>query len=78
MPTILTLGPYRFFFVSLDQPEPPHVHVQREKMVAKFWLDPVVLQTADRFNRKELNRITKMVEENRPFFLEKWYDFFGD
>jgi len=23
MPTVLRLGPYRFFFVSLDYPEPP-------------------------------------------------------
>ena len=40
MPTVLSTGPYRFFFVSLDHVEPPHIHVQREKMVAKFWLDP--------------------------------------
>jgi hypothetical protein len=38
MPTILIIGPYRFFFVSLDAGEPPHIHIQRERMVAKFWL----------------------------------------
>ena len=49
MPTVLTIGPYRFFFVSLDYGEPPHVHVQREKMVAKFWLDPVMLDKTGGF-----------------------------
>jgi len=28
----------------LDRGEPPHVHVRRENMVAKIWLDPVTLE----------------------------------
>jgi hypothetical protein len=51
MPTVLRVGPYRFFFVSLDRGEPPHIHVWRESMVAKFWLDPIALQQAGGFNR---------------------------
>ena len=43
MPTILTVGPYRFFFYSADGGEPPHVHVERERSSAKFWIHPVVL-----------------------------------
>lgn len=42
MPTVLRDGPYRFFFYASDRGEPPHVHVQRELMVAKFWLTPAV------------------------------------
>jgi len=41
MPTVLREGPYRFYFYASDGGEPPHVHVQRENMVAKFWLAPV-------------------------------------
>ena len=41
MPTILTVGPYRFFFYACDGDEPPHVHVEREFRIAKFWLFPV-------------------------------------
>jgi hypothetical protein len=26
MPTVLRVGGYRFFFVSLDRSEPPHIH----------------------------------------------------
>jgi hypothetical protein len=77
MPTVLRTGPYRFFFVSLDYNEPPHVHVRRENMVAKFWLDPVALQRAGGFSRTELNKIAKLVDENREYLLESWYEFFG-
>lgn len=29
MPTVLRVGPYRFFFYSGDGDEPRHVHVER-------------------------------------------------
>ena len=57
--------------------ESPHVHVKREKMVAKFWLNPVVLQKAGGFSRTELNRIATLVIENQALLLERWYEFFG-
>jgi hypothetical protein len=77
MPTVMRRGPYRFFFVSLDRGEPPHIHVRREKMVAKFWLDPVTLQRAGGFNRVELNTIGRLVQERQQTLLEGWYEFFG-
>ncbi len=77
MPTVLRIGAYRFFFVSLDRGEPPHIHVRHEKMVAKFWLDPVALERAGGFNRAELNKIARLVHEHRETFLESWHEFFG-
>jgi hypothetical protein len=77
MPTIPRIGPYRFFFGSLDCNEPPHIHVKRENKIAKFWLDPVTLQKTGRFRRVELNRIAKLVNENEKYFLEEWYEFFS-
>ena len=77
MPTILRLGPYRLFFVSLDSSEPPHVHIQREKMAAKFWLEPLALEKAGGFKPHELNVIGKLVEANREFLLEQWHEHFG-
>jgi len=56
---------YRFFFVSLDRSEPPHIHVRRENKVAKFWLEPVALERAGGFSRAELNVILKLVDEHR-------------
>ena len=77
MPTVLRIGPYRFFFVSVDREEPPHIHVRRENMTAKFWLDPVALERARGFNRAELNTITRLVDEHHETFIERWYEFFG-
>ena len=71
MPTIKIIGPYRFFFYSGDKDEPPHIHVERDNHIAKFWLLPVRLQNSGRFKRKELNRIQKLVKENQRLFLEK-------
>ncbi|MHB0878596.1 MAG: DUF4160 domain-containing protein [Anaerolineae bacterium] len=78
MPTVLTAGPYRFFFVSLDCGEPPHIHVQRGAMVAKFWLDPVVLERAGGFRPHELSQIGRLVRQERDQLLERWNEFFGD
>ena len=37
------VGPYRIYFYSHQPNEPPHVHVDRDDLSAKFWLDPVAL-----------------------------------
>lgn len=47
MPTALRSGPYRFYFYSYDCNEPRHMHVDRENMSAKFWLEPDVLLAAN-------------------------------
>ena len=77
MPTILRIRAYRFFFVSVDRSEPPHVHVRRDNMVAKFWLEPLTLERAGGFSRVELNAIARIVEEHREQFVRSWYEFFG-
>jgi hypothetical protein len=77
MPTVLRRRSYRFFFVSLDRSEPPHIHVRRENKVAKLWLDPVALERAGGFSRVELNEILKLVDEHRERLMRSWYAFFG-
>jgi len=72
MPTILKIGSYRFFFYSNERGEPPHIHVQRERFLAKFWLSPVALAGSKRFASHELRTIQKHVDENRKIFLEAW------
>ena len=54
MPTILVIGPYRFYFYSHDLNEPPHVHVDGEGHSAKFWLKEVSLARNLGFTKKEL------------------------
>ncbi len=72
MPTVLRVGPFRFYFYSNEKGEPPHIHVQRERYVAKFWLNPVVLAGSRHFSSHKLRAIQKHVEENRELFLEAW------
>jgi len=43
MPTVLVEGQYTFIFFSSDKGEPPHIHVEHERRIAKFWLSPVAL-----------------------------------
>jgi hypothetical protein len=62
MPTVLRSGPYRFFFYAGDRHEPPHVHIEREDNVAKFWLEPIRLEESGGFNRAELGRMQRIVE----------------
>lgn len=76
MPTVLRHGPYRFFFYVGDRDEPPHVHVERDDNVAKFWLDPVRLQSSGGFTRAEIGRVEKLVTVNQHLLLEAWNEYF--
>jgi hypothetical protein len=77
VPVIARVGPYRFFFYSNENDEPPHVHVQRERMLAKFWLEDVSLAESKRFVAHELREMERIVVEHRAEFLEAWHEFFG-
>ena len=77
MPTVLRFGPYRFFFYAGDRDEPPHIHVERDDDKAKFWLDPVRLQNSGGFGRAEINRIQRLVEQNREILLRSWDEYFN-
>ena len=77
MPTVLRSGPYRFFFYSGDKDEPLHIHVERDDNVAKFWLDPVRIQNSGGFNRKEINEILKLVQENGELLESSWNEYFN-
>jgi len=74
MPTALTVGPYRFFFWSYDCIEPRHVHVQRDRNRAKFWLDPVSLVDSGGFRARELREIERHVIENLDLLRREWDD----
>ena len=71
-------GPYSLFFYSFDCNEPKHVHVRRERMVCKFWLEPVALSFNESFSPAELNRIRKLILEHRQKILEAWNEHCGE
>jgi len=76
MPTVIRVGPYRLFFYAGDHDEPPHIHVERENKVAKFWLDPIRLQWSGGFSRREIGRIQKLLSANHRRLLEAWDEYF--
>ena len=77
MPTILRIGPYRFLFYANENREPHHIHVQRERMLAKFWLQAVALASSVGFAAPEINRLLHLVNEHQSKFVEAWNEFFG-
>jgi hypothetical protein len=76
MPTVLRVGPYRFFFYAGDGGEPPHIHVERDECEAKFWLEPIRLARSSGFSRKEINTIRELVVGHQEQLLESWNEFF--
>lgn len=77
MPTILRTGSFRFFFYSNENNEPAHIHIQRDRKLAKFWLNPVALAGSTRFSPKELRELESLVAENKEQFLEAWNEYFS-
>ena len=58
--------------------EPAHIHIQRENMLAKFWLKPVSLADSKRFSPKELRKLQQLVVENKETILEAWNEHFSN
>jgi hypothetical protein len=77
MPTVLRSGPYRFYFYSHEPNEPSHVHVDRDDLSAKFWLDSVELARNFGFSAHEVNTVQSLVETNQKDLLEAWNGYFG-
>ncbi len=78
MPTVKNIaGPYRLFFYSFDCNEPTHIHVQRETLMCKFWLEPISLSNNRGFSPKELNAIRRIVETNLTQIVEAWHEHCG-
>lgn len=78
MPTVKNIaGPYRFFFYSFDCNEPKHVHAQRERMVCKYWLEPVSLANNHGYSASELNAIRKIIMDNLSKITEAWDEHCG-
>jgi len=75
--TIRIDGPYEIYFTSHDRGEPAHVHVDREKMSAKIWLQPVAVAYNLGFSRHELHRVLRLIRENQEQCLRKWNDYFA-
>ena len=62
MPVVLRIGPYVFFFYSEENNEPPHIHIRRDRSLAKFWLDPISLASNRGHPNHEVTYLRRLVE----------------
>ena len=77
MPTVLRINGYRFFFYSVDCSEPPHIHVERGNVLAKFWINPIAIADAGRFRERQLNEIRRIIEDYHTELLAAWAEHCG-
>jgi len=77
MPTVLQVGPYRFFFFAGDRSEPRHIHIRRDSCTAKFWLEPRRFAWNRGFSEVEMRRIGAIIGENESLLKDAWLEFFS-
>lgn len=77
MPVLLREGPYRFYIVSWDRNEPPHVHVRHDDSFAKFRLNPVEPANSQNFGTREIRRIQRIIDRNQRALIEGWNAYFN-
>ena len=81
MPIVFRERGFRFFFYSNEGSprEPVHIHVEKDGVEAKFWLNPVV-QVAynDGYDARTVRELLDVVRNNRSLIERKWNEFFVD
>lgn len=77
MPTVLRDGPYSFVFFSSDRGEPPHIHVKRDRLIAKFWLEPVAFANNHGFADHELKQVERLTIKHQATLLKAWHEHFS-
>ena len=70
--------PVLFLFYAGDWNEPPHIHIERDDDMAKFWLKPIRLHNSGGFSRSEIARLAVLVTERQDELLEAWNAYFKD
>lgn len=78
MPTVLRIGSYRFHFYSREPNEPPHIHVARDDLEAKFWLKPISPAVNYGFSASELRDIQRLVEEHCQTLMDAYIRVHGN
>ena len=77
MPTVMRIGPFRFYFYSHEPNEPLHVHVDRGEATIKLWLEPIEVAKSRGFRAHEIGGIVALVEEHQARLLEAWHEYIG-
>jgi hypothetical protein len=63
---------WRMGFFSKDLEERPHVHVERDRRKAKFWLSPISLHKNQGFRADELSKIARAIQDNYEEIWRRW------
>jgi len=66
-----------FIRIIEQNKQPIHVHVQRERSVCKFWLEPIALAHNHGFSARELSRIRAIIQEELTKIQEAWREHCG-
>jgi len=74
MPTLLIKNGFKFFFYA-NEHLPKHIHIMKGDNFAKVDLETLKI-LKNYFNKSELSRAIKIVEEYREYFIEKWDEYF--
>jgi hypothetical protein len=78
MPTVYLKNGFRFHFYSLENGEPPHIHVTKAGIRAKLWLEPVRWDYDRGFSPADRRFIEKVVNEKANEFIKAYNDWFAN
>jgi hypothetical protein len=80
MPVVFREQGFRFFFYSNEGSprEPVHIHVEKDNVEAKFWLDPNVrVAYNDGCDARVLRELQSLVEANKNRIVRAWNEHFA-
>ncbi len=76
-PTVLRIGPFRFYFFSREEPR-MHVHVECADGEAKFWLEPTAALAQNYGLTEQQLRVAQgYIEANADVIRTAWKTHFG-
>lgn len=80
MPVVFRSRGFRFFFYSNEgRPrEHLHIHIEKDAMEAKFWLEPELrLAYNDGYDARTLRELMELIYANKEKIERAWNEFFG-
>jgi hypothetical protein len=80
MPTVFRERGFRFFFYSNEGSprERVHIHVEKDNVEAKFWLNPEIrVAYNDGYDARTLRELMGIVGFNRERIERAWNEYFG-
>jgi hypothetical protein len=75
MPTVLRVGHSGSIFIQMKGMNHPTIHVAKDDMEVKYWLNPVSFASNKGFKSVDLKKIERLVFENHSLLLEKYNEF---